>query len=553
MKISELTDAQKLHYFEVRLSPAPLRKSGRGYMALCCFHAERNPSLSISIDKGAWKCHGCGSSGGLIDFEKKFSSCDDHTAIAHIAEIVGSSQLMIGGRKPEAVYKYVDANGRDYFEVLRYPGKQFSQRKKNDQGGWDYKTSDLKMVLYHLDEVIGSNEVCVTEGEKDADNFRTAIKEYYVSLGKPPDRVAVTTSPRGAGKWQDHFAPYFTGKRVTIFQDNDEPGIKHAKRVAESVYRFANGVRIVAVPGAKDISEFMASGKTMKDVIQVVKDTPTWKPEASTSSLFVTVSEFEEKLADQIDWLVEGVIQRGANGLVIARPKAGKSFCVLDLAIAVASGQRWMEFFVPRRSKVALVSREDHYGLTQWREKKLRTHRGLLTAELDEWLYINAKGMKPKMMLDCPDEVAALVAELKRYQTEFLILDVMRVLHGSDENDNTEMQKVLDTLNGIQDKVGCSICLIHHDNKREESSLTERARGASAIAGYAEFICGIRVADEEEWVREFACELKAAMAPNKFHWKITDTEENAIKIERVEWTAPARGRKGKESNQEIPF
>ena len=26
MKISELSDAQKLHYFEVRLSPAPLRK-----------------------------------------------------------------------------------------------------------------------------------------------------------------------------------------------------------------------------------------------------------------------------------------------------------------------------------------------------------------------------------------------------------------------------------------------------------------------------------------------------------------------------------------------
>ena len=64
-------------------------------MALCCFHAERNPSLSISIDKGDCKCHaGCGA-GGMMDFEKKFSGCDDHTAIAHIAEIVGSSQLMI--------------------------------------------------------------------------------------------------------------------------------------------------------------------------------------------------------------------------------------------------------------------------------------------------------------------------------------------------------------------------------------------------------------------------------------------------------------------------
>jgi RecA-family ATPase len=268
----------------------------------------------------------------------------------------------------------------------------------------------------------------------------------------------------------------------------------------------------------------------------------------------MTVSQFEEKLADQIDWILEGVIQRGANGLMIARPKAGKSFAVLDLAIALASGQRWLEFFVPKRVKVALVSREDHYGLTQWRERKLRTHRSVLTQELDDWLYINAKGMKPKIMLDYPDEVAALITELKRYQTEFLILDVMRVLHGSDENDNTEMQKILDTLNGIQEQVGCSICLIHHDNKRVEASLTERARGASAIAGYAEFICGLRVVDEGEWVREFSCELKAAMAPEKFYWKILDTPDDAIKVERVQWTPLARGRKNAGvREEEIPF
>lgn len=552
MKIGDLVESEFRKYFEARLSSNRLRKSGSGYVALCCFHNERNPSLSISTEKGAWKCHaGCGE-GGVLAFEMKFSSVDEQTAVANISELIGSPQLGISTRKPEAIYKYVDANGRDYFEVVRYPGKQFQQRKKDAKGNWEYKTSDLKMVLYRLDEVIGSNEVCVTEGEKDADVLRTAIRAYYLSIAKSSTRVAVTTSPRGAGKWQDHFAPYFTGKRVTIFQDNDEPGIKHAKQIAASVHRFANGVKIISLPGVKDISEFLASGKTMEDVIEIVKQAKSWTPPEVTTSLFMTVSQFEEKLADQIDWLLEGIIQRGANGLMIARPKAGKSFAILDLAIALASGQRWLEFYVPKRVKVALVSREDHYGLTQWREKKLRTHRAVLGQELDEWLYINAKGLRPKIMLDYPEEVSAMIAELKHYGTEFLILDVMRVLHGSDENDNTEMQKIIDILNGIQEQIGCSICLIHHDNKRIDGSLTERARGASAIAGYAEFICGLRVADETEWVREFSCELKAAMAPEKFYWKILDTEDDAIKVERVQWTPPTRGRKGV-TEQEIPF
>src|SRR5258706_4815683 len=108
--------------------------------------------------------------------------------------------------------------------------------------------------------------------------------------------------------------------------------------------------------------------------------------------------------------------------MMIARPKCGKSFAILDLALALASGQRWLDFYVQKRIRTALVSREDNYGLTQWRNLKLSKHRNLTPADLDGWLYINAKGLKPKIMLDYPDDVATLVADLKRYQTEFLIL-----------------------------------------------------------------------------------------------------------------------------------
>jgi AAA domain/CHC2 zinc finger len=549
MKLAELTESQFRRYFEIRLAEHRFRKSGSGYMALCCFHQEKTPSLSISISKGAFKCHGCGASGGLLDFEQKFSSCDKDTALTRIAEIVGESHLNFG-QQPEAIYPYTDAFGKLLFQVVRYPGKRFSQRKPDEKGGWIYKTQGMKMVLYNLPEVTSAHNVVIAEGEKDANNLKAALTEAGIK------DIAVTTSPRGAGKWQDEFAIFLAGKQVLIIPDNDEPGRQHAEQVALSCFRYAKGIKVLKLPDLPekgDASDYLKS-HPVTSLFALSKETLWWKPPISETTLFMTVPQFREHAADHIDWLVEGLIQHGANGMVISRPKSGKSFTILDLAIALASGQKWLDFFVPKRVKTALVSREDHSGLTQWRERKISEGRGLSSLDLDGWLHINAKGLKPKIMLDYPDDVKLLIADLKRYQTEFLILDVMRVLHGAEENDNTEMQKIIDVLNHIQEETKASICLIHHDNKREDASLTERARGASAIAGWAEFICGIRIVDDVEWVREFTCELKASMAPEKFYYKILDTPEDAIKLERCQWSPPVRGKKKNEVEQaEPPF
>lgn len=546
MKITDLTDAQTLHYFEARLKQ--LRRSGSGYMAKCIWHDDQHASLSVNIEKKVWRCHGpCAVGGGLIDFEKKFSPCDDQTAVARIAEILGETQLNFT-QGPEAIYDYTDVFGKTLFQVVRYPGKKFTQRQPDGKGGWIYKTQDLKMVLYRLPEVVTAKQLFVTEGEKDADNLAKALAGKYAN-------TAATSSPRGAGKWNDEYAPYFIGKQVCIIPDNDEAGRKHAETVATSVYRYAHAVKIVTLPDVTakgDVSDYLKT-HTIEELVALAKSSEWWKPPVFESGMFMTVSQFEEKSVDAIDWLVEGLIQRGSNGLMIARPKAGKSFAILDLAIALASGQRWLDFYVPKRARVALVSREDYYGLTQWREKKIRQHRKLLPQELDGWLYINAKGLRPKFAIDDPEHVKNLVAHLKQQQAEFLILDVMRTLHSADENDNTEIQKIVDVLNSIQSDTGCSICMIHHHNKRDDVPLTERARGASAIAGYAEFICGIGLADADEKVREFECELKASIAPDKFYWRISDTADEGINLERTDWTPPQRKRGTKPESQEVPF
>jgi hypothetical protein len=123
-------------YFESRLPGQRLAYTAE-VKVRCPFHDDKNPSMSINMEKGVWNCHtGCGG-GGLLDFEMKFSSCDLEKAKAHVAEVLGDKQAFFFSQAPEATYQYHDANGRLVFEKLRYPGKRFVQRKPTGKNGWE--------------------------------------------------------------------------------------------------------------------------------------------------------------------------------------------------------------------------------------------------------------------------------------------------------------------------------------------------------------------------------------------------------------------------------
>src|SRR5258708_1188186 len=105
-----LTSAQKRTYFDTRFDGQRLPEAGRNPMVRCPFHDYRTASLSIKPDDGIWKCHaGCGQ-GGLLEFEKQFSHCDDAQAWANIYEVCGvpnPNRREYRGQ-PEAVYTYRD-------------------------------------------------------------------------------------------------------------------------------------------------------------------------------------------------------------------------------------------------------------------------------------------------------------------------------------------------------------------------------------------------------------------------------------------------------------
>ena len=550
MTLKNLTPEQARKYFEVRLQGQNFARSGENYMARCPFHHDRKASLSLNFLKAGFFCHACTVGGGLVEFEKRFSNCDSQTVTANIAEIIGTPQLSFRKEEPEAIYQYHDEQNRVVLEKLRYPRKRFEQRKPDANGGYEYKLGEIRKPLYHLPEVITANHVIVTEGEKDADRVRALNLSQFDKSGFT--RMAVTTNVDGAGKWRPDYNPYFAGENVVLLPDDDDLGRRHTRMVAASVFPYAHSVRMVQLPGLPpkgDVSDYL-DGHNAEELVTEIKKAPLWKPPAP--HLLVPAQRFEAQLSEEITWLVNGVIQRGSNGFICGAPKGGKSWAAVDLALSLALGVPWLDFLVPQRVKVALVSREDNPALTKWRLRHLLAGKSKTLEDVSEHLWVNSREQSPEFRLDKPEQTAEMLAELKKVKPEFLILDVLNVLHGRDENDNQEMRRILEQLTLIQQEVGCSICVLHHFNKMSEGSMTQRLRGSSAIAGWAEWLVGIEPVPGESGTRSMEFELKAAMSPEPLRFEIVSDEYGGdTRLEKSEWAPPDQHKRPRRRPEDV--
>ena len=132
--------------------------------------------------------------------------------------------------------------------------------------------------------------------------------------------------------------------------------------------------------------------------------------------------------------------------------------------------------------------------------------------------------------------MADLTLATKQIKAEFVLFDVFNVLHHADENDNTEMRKVMERLTQFQEETGASIGIVHHFNKNvDERSLTQRLRGSGAIAGWAEWLIGIALMnDSEEFkVRRMEFDIKADQSPDPVYFVI-ESRDTWAQLKRSE-------------------
>lgn len=235
------------------------------YAILCPFHADSNPSCFVNPKKRVFYCFGCQAKGALTKLVMQARRVTKGAALKLMADSAGTTlEFHKPDKNAEAIYSYHDLKGNLVKQVLRYPGKEFKQRRPARGGGWIWNVDGVSPLLYDLNRVADVSVVCIVEGEKDCETIKRL--ELYTPIGS---NVAATTSGN-AGSWRDEFADHLKRKRVVLIPDKDQPGDQFRAEVEASLMSRSIEYRVIKLPAAKDVSEFVAKGGTKAALVDLI-------------------------------------------------------------------------------------------------------------------------------------------------------------------------------------------------------------------------------------------------------------------------------------------
>lgn len=87
-----------------------LVKKGKNYSAVCPFHDDHSPSMSISEEKQIFKCFSCGAYGNVIKFIQDFDHVSFNEALQILADRAGIKINVSSAPKTTNYSKYYDIN-----------------------------------------------------------------------------------------------------------------------------------------------------------------------------------------------------------------------------------------------------------------------------------------------------------------------------------------------------------------------------------------------------------------------------------------------------------
>jgi hypothetical protein len=421
-----------------------VRKSGKGWTALCPAHEDKNPSLSIGEgDQGGVRlnCHaGCSREDVLAAIELS------PTDVA-VTDKRDDGEWTPAG-PATAIYDYVDEAGKLLFQVLRCANKQFRQRRPDPsaKSGWTWRLDDVRRVLYRLPRVIQAvsegRRVFICEGEKD------------VGAAEGAGEVA-TCNPGGAGKWRQEYNQHFTGADVVIVADRDSTGQAHARTVAESLRPVASTVTVCEAKAGKDLSDHLVAGWRI-DQLEVTHEPNGVQHVDLAPDLHDFLAE-----VDTWDWCVPGLLERGERLMITGGEGSGKTTWCRQLAITVAAGLHPFTLGTSEPKKVLYVDCENPRTQTR---RELRP-----LAKAAEWaghpvprgglrLIVPGQGLD----LTSPEDAAWLIERVTAHRPDVLLIGPLYQLHDSDPNEERPARTVAKAIDQARAVTNCAVVIEAH-------------------------------------------------------------------------------------------
>lgn len=190
----------------------------------------------------------------------------------------------------------------------------------------------------------------------------------------------------------------------------------------------------------------------------------------------VTFSELQE-LPTLSPEIIHGILRKGHKMLISGASKAGKSFLLIELAICITTGRKWLGFQC-EKGRVLYVNLEVDGASFLHRVRDVQ--RIIAPGEqlpLDVW---NLRGEPAEINRLAP----RLIRRAQNKHYDLIILDPLYKINEGEENSATDMAKFFNQLDRICKQLGVSIACCHHHSKGAQGGKfsIDRASGSGVFA-----------------------------------------------------------------------
>ena len=285
---------------------------------------------------------------------------------------------------------------------------------------------------------------------------------------------------------------YSGGKSVHAIVHIDASDIEEYKKRVEYLYKICkkNGLTIdIQNKNPSRLSRL--PGVFRGDHKQFLIDTNIGK------SSWIEWEDYIDQISDDLpdpenlaaDWqnmpelsppLIDGILRQGHKMLIAGPSKAGKSYALIELTIAIAEGVKWMGKWQCAQGRVMYINLELDRASCLHRFKDVYAALGIKFPHLGNIDIWNLRGHAAPMDKLTPKLIRR--AEKKNY-IAVIIDPIYKVITG-DENSAEQMSKFCNQFDTVATSLGCAVIYCHHHSKGAQGGkrAMDRASGSGVFA-----------------------------------------------------------------------
>lgn len=193
----------------------------------------------------------------------------------------------------------------------------------------------------------------------------------------------------------------------------------------------------------------------------------------------VMLNEIENDPPKLPDELIKGVLRCGHKMLISGSSKAGKSFLLMELCIALAEGKPWLGFEC-KKSRVLYINLEIDPASCFMRFLKIYDALGINKKHSRDIAIWNLRGNA--VPLD--KLVPKLIRRVRDQHFDAIIVDPIYKVITGDENNASDMAGFCNQFDKICNETGCATIYCHHHSKGTQGAkrAMDRASGSGVFA-----------------------------------------------------------------------